>query len=225
MESAGHEPSRRKGIFGRPTEKLLEALLSWVSSLVLFFSTVYAVLEIDFLWIMFGITVLCLYVLPIVATKNVFNALPWEMTLLLTAPMLLHISAGSESLNESVAWWQDLTDLAFAFSIATIGFLLTVELQIFTDIRMNRPFSVFFVIMFTLAVAGFWGVGEFIGDKVWGTDYLGSNRDVMVGFFWSLVGGVVMGVIYYLYLKVTPRKRRETLSFMHMWEVAGWRKG
>lgn len=193
--------------------------------MILFFSTVYTALNIDILWVAFGVTALTLYVLPVVANRDPFKALPWEMTLLLAAPMLLHISAGSERLNENLTWWRDLTSLAFAFSLATIGFLLTVELQIFTAIRMNRPFAIFFVVMFTLAVAGFWGVGEFIGDKVWNTDYLGSNYDVMMDFVWTLVGGVVMGIVYYLYLKATPKGRRERLEFMHMWEATNWRKG
>lgn len=212
-------------MFGRPAEKVLEAMLSWVASLVLFFSTVYSFLKMDILWVAYGITTLSLYVLPIVATRNAFNALPWEMTLLLTLPMLLHISAGSDRLLTSVSWWKDLTDLAFAFSLATIGFLLTVELQIFTTIRMNRPFAIFFVVMFTLAVAGFWSVGEFIGDKIEGTDHLGSNRAVMMSFVWTFVGGIIMGFVYYLYLRATPRKRRQTLEFMHMWEVTNWRQG
>ena len=225
MESASSEPTRRKGIAGLLTGRLLEAELSWVSSLVLFFSTVYTALNIDILWVAFGITALSLYVLPVVAARDPFKALPWEMTLLLAAPMLLHISAGSERLNDSVTWWSDFTSLAFAFSLATIGFLLTVELQIFTSIRMNRPFAVFFVVMFTLAIAGFWQMGEFIGDKVWNTDYLGSNYDVMMDFVWTLVGGMAMGVVYYLYLRTMPKKRQKRLEFMHMWEATSWRKG
>lgn len=225
MDSAGHEPTRRKGIKEYLTGRWLEAQLSWISGLLLFFSTAYSVLHVDVLWVAFGVTALSLYVLPIVVHKDPFKALPWEMTLLLAAPMLLHISAGSEQLNESLTWWRDLTSLAFAFSLATIGFLLTVELQIFTSIRMNRPFAVFFVFMFTLAVAGFWQVGAFIGDKVWGTDYLGSNYEVMMDFVWTIVGGLAMGVVYYLYLRTMPKKRQETLEFMHMWEATSWRKG
>ena len=215
----------RAGIRGLLTSRLLEAELSWISGLVLFFSTVYTAINIDILWVAFGITALSLYVLPVVATRNPFKALPWEMTLLLAVPILLHISAGSERLNESVTWWRDLASLAFSFSLATIGFLLTVELQMFTSIRMNRPFAIFFVFMFTLAVAGFWQVGEFFGDKVWNTDYLGSNYDVMMDFVWAMAGGIAMGVVYYLYLSAMPKKRQKRFVFMRMWEASNWRKG
>ena len=224
MDSPKQEPAQREGIRGLLTVRGLEAGLSWISGLVLFFATAYTALNLDVLWVAFGITALTLFVLPLVATKDPFKALPWEMTLLMAAPILLHISSGSARLNESLTWWRDLTSLAFAFSLATIGFLLTVELQIFTNLRMNRPFAVFFVVMFTLAVAGFWGVGEFIGDKVWGTDYLGSNYNVMMDFVWTLVGGVAMGGVYYLYLRATPKRRRERFAFMHMWEEASWKR-
>jgi hypothetical protein len=216
---------QRGGILSLLSSKVVEAELSWISSLVLFFSTVYAALSIDVLWVAFGITALTLCLLPMVTTRDPYKALPWEMTLLLAVPLLLHISAGSERLNDSVTWWRDFTSLAFSFSLATIGFLLTVELQMFTSIRMNRPFAVFFVFMFTLGVAGFWQLGEFFGDKIWGTDYLGSNYDVMMGFVWSVVGGIAMGVIYYLYLRAMPRRRQERFEFMHMWEARNWRKG
>ena len=225
MDSAGRKPTRRKGIRDYLTGRWLEAQLSWISGFLLFLSTAYTALNVDVLWVAFGVTALSLYILPIVAHKDPFKALPWEMTLLLAAPILLHISAESERLNESLTWWRDLTSLAFAFSLATIGFLLTVELQIFTSIRMNRPFAIFFVFMFTLAVAGFWQVGEFLGDKLWGTDYLGSNYEVMMDFVWTFIGGLAMGVIYYLYLRTMPKKRQETLEFTHIWEATSWKKG
>ena len=218
--------SRTKSVLTTITrEALIEAELSWISGMVLFFSTVYTALNMDVLWVVFGITALSLYVLPVVATRDPFKALPWEMTLLLTAPILLHISSGSERLIESVTWWRDLTSLAFSFSLATVGFLLTVELQMFTSIRMNRPFAIFFVFMFTLGVAGFWQVGEFFGDKFWNTDYLGSNYDVMLYYVWAMVGGIAMGVVYYLYLRAMPKNRQKRFEFMHMWEVTNWRKG
>lgn len=203
----------------RSPEQIVEAELSWISTLVLFYSTVYMVLNLDILWVAFGIAAMSLYVLPIISTRDPFRALPWEMTVLLSAPMLLHVSEGSRALMEHVGWWNDLTSLAFAFSLTTIGFLLTVELQLYTGVRMNRPFAVFFVVMFTLAVSGFWGLGEFVGDVVNGTHRLASNSQVMKDFVWSLVGGIMMGFVYNLYIRAMSEKRRLNFGFMHLWEV------
>ena len=214
------------GLFsGRRPEQILEAELSWIASLVLFFSTVYAVLKVDLLWVAFGIAAISLYVLPIVSMRDPFKALPWEMTLLLSAPLLLHISEGSRALSHSAAWWDDFTSMAFAFSLATIGFLLTIELEMYTSVRMNRPFAVFFVVMFTLGASGLWLVGEYVDDVVFGAHFFSTNYDAMMILVWNLIGGVIMGFVYAFYLKVMPKKRLVTFGFIHLHEVPKWRKG
>ena len=200
-------------------EALIEAELSWIASMVLFFATVYTVLKLDVLWAAFGIAAISLYVLPIISMRNPFRALPWEMTVLLAVPMLLHISSGSGVMLEHFGWWRHLTDLAFAFSLATIGFLLTVELRMYTDVRMNRPFGMFFVVMFTMGISGFWQVIEYIGDIVNDTHNLVSNRYVMMSFVWVLVGGTLMGFVYDLYLKAMSENRKRILGFIHLSEV------
>lgn len=215
-----------KGFFsGRRPEQIFEAELSWIASLVLFFATVYAVLKVDVMWTVFGITAISLYVIPIVSTRDPFRALPWEMTILLAAPLLLHISEGSKALSQSAAWWDDFTSIAFAFSLATIGFLLTVELQMYTSVRMNRPFAIFFVVMFTLGASGFWIVGEYVDDVLFGANFVSTNYDAMMTLVWNFVGGVIMGFVYDLYLRVMPEKRRTTLGLIHLYEVPKWRKG
>lgn len=200
-------------------QRVIEAQLSWISCTVLFFSTVYVLLKFDVLWIVFGIVALSLYVLPIVTFRNPFKALPWEMTILLSSPILLHVSEGSRLMSEHVAWWDDVTSLAFAFSLSTIGFLLTIELHMYTAVRMNRTFSSFFVMMFTLSMSGFWLLGEYIGDEVFGTSNLQTNDAVMVQLLWTLIGGLLMGFLYAAYTRAMPDQRRRTLGLLLMWEV------
>jgi hypothetical protein len=221
----GKAGARRSLVASRSRERIIESEVSWIAGMLLFYSTVYSLLTFDVLWVFFGITALSLYVLPIITMRDPFRALPWEMTLLLAAPIILHISAGSQALNENLSWWDDFTSLAFAFSISTLGFLLTVELQMYSAVRMNRAFAVLFVVVFTLAVSGFWQIGEFVGDRVYGTHYQGSNWSVMMTLAWSLVGGIVMGFFYDLYLRTMSEKRRTTLGFIHLYEVARWKKG
>ena len=200
-------------------EALIEAELSWIASMVLFFATVYTVLKLDVLWAAFGIAAISLYVLPIISMRNPFRALPWEMTVLLAVPMLLHISSGSGVMLEHFGWWRHLTDLAFALSLATLGFLLTVELRMYTEVKMNRPFGMFFVVMFTMGVSGFWQVGEYIGDVVNDTHNLVSNRQVMMSFVWVLIGGTLMGFVYDLYLKAMSENRKRILGFIRLPKV------
>lgn len=222
MDGTSGAKSRRPA---RTSRRVVEAEASWVSCAVLFFCTVYVVLDMDVIWSAFGIAALTLYILPIVSVRDPFQALPWEMTLLLSSPIILHISEGSRTLSESIGWWDNITAVSFAFSFATIGFLLTLELDMYTEVRMNATFSVFFVIMFTVAVSGFWQVGEYLSDVLAGTENIASNSQVMTEFLWVTAGGLVMGVVYKAYLKVMPASRREVLGLIHIWEVSGWRKG
>ena len=204
---------------GRSRQQVIEAELSWISSLLLFFSTVYVVVKVDGFWIGFGIFALSLYVLPIVTTRDPFKAIPWEITLLLSAPMLLHISEGSQMMSDQFAWWDDLTSLAFAFSLSTFGFLLTVELEMYTDVRMNRPFSIFFVVLFTISESGFWYLGQYISDSMFGTTNLISNDEVMREFMLILIGGILMGFLYAAYIRAMSDKRSRIFGFVTVWEV------
>jgi len=223
--SKGRPKGARALLKSQTREQILEAEVSWISSLLLFFCTVYSLLRMDVLWVFFGITALSLYVLPIVTMRNPFKALPWEMAILLSAPLILHLAARSHALNEHLHWWDDFTSVAFAFSLATIGFLLTVELQMYTQVKMNRAFAVFFVIMFTLAIAGFWQIGEFVGDKVYGTNIQGDNTAVMTTLVWNLIGGIIMGIVYDLYLRAMSERRRTALGFKYLHEVPRWKNG
>jgi len=215
------DQKRKESIIPSDRRRIIEAEASWIASLVLFFATIYVTVRVDLMWVVFGIAAISLYVLPIVSMKNPFRALPWEMALLLAAPILLHISEGSRLLMDEVGWWKDLTSIAFAFSLTTIGFMLTVELQMYTKVRMNRPFAILFVLLFTLGASGFWQVGLWIDQKLYGADLLESNSEAMVNLLWALIGGLFMGFVYYGYIRVMSRGRRERLGFIHLWEVTG----
>lgn len=225
MSPAGGSSVRASLLTGRSPRRVLEAELSWISSLTLFFFTVYLVVKLDVQWAAFGIAALSLLVLPMISTRDPFRALPWEMALMLVIPIFLHISAAWDPAEGAPKWWNDLTAIAFSMSFATVGFLLTVELQMYTDVRMNRPFSVLFVFMFTMAAAGFWKICEYVGGLATGDPTIGDNETVMQFFVWALAGGIVMGFVYDLYIRAMSDSRRKTLGFMHLYEVAIWRNG
>jgi hypothetical protein len=214
-------PKAKKSIIPTDRRRIIEAEASWIASMVLFFATVYVTVRGDFLWVVFGIAAISLYVLPIVSMRNPFRALPWEMALLLAAPLLLHISEGSRTLTEEVGWWKDLTSIAFAFSLTTIGFILTIELQMYTKVRMNRPFAMLFVVLFTLGISGFWQVGQWIDQKLYGADLITSNYAAMMSLVWTLIGGVFMGFAYDVYIRAMSKGRGERLDFIQLWEVTG----
>lgn len=211
--------SRGREQFIRSAERIIEAEMSWASSILLLLLTLYAIFKFDIVWAVLGLASVFLYVLPIVSLRDPFKAPPWEITLILAAPMIIHYLGGSRALTQNVGWWDDFASLALAMSLSTMGFLMTVELQLYTDVKMNRPFAAFFVVMFTLAAAGFWEVGLYFGDVIYGTHHQGTNTDVMNTLVWVLVVGILMGLFYTLYLGAMSEKRRRYLGFIHVWEV------
>ncbi len=207
------------GSFKLSAERMIEAEVSWVSSLLLLFLTIYAIFKFDVVWWVLGLTSLALYALPIVSMRDPFKAPPWEMAIILAAPMVLHYSGDTRALTDNIGWWNDFSSLALTLSLSTIGFLMTVELQMFTNVRMNRPFAVLFVVMFTLGAAGFWEVGLYFGDMFYGTHHLGTNSEVMTTLVWVLIGGFLMGMFYTVYLRAMSERRKEHMGFIHVWEV------
>lgn len=215
------DQKRKESVMPTDRRRIIEAEASWIASMVLFFATVYVTVRMDVMWVAFGIAAISLYVLPIVSMKNPFRALPWEMALLLAAPLLLHISEGSRTLVEEVGWWNDFTSIAFAFSLTTIGFLLTIELQMYTTVRMNRPFAMLFVVLFTLGISGFWQIGLWVDQQLFGADLITSNYAAMMNLLWTLIGGVFMGFVYDAYIRIMSQSRRERLGFVYLWGVSG----
>jgi hypothetical protein len=78
--------------------------------------------------------------------------------------------------------------------------------------------------MFTMGISGLWQVGEYIGDIVNDTHNLVGNRQVMMSFVWVLVGGMLMGFVYDLYLKAMSENRKRILGFIRIGEVPKWKK-
>lgn len=222
--SGGDASRERSARPARTPRRIFEAEASWVTFTVLFLCTVYVFLNRDVLWSAFGVTALTLYILPIMSNRDPFQALPWEMTLLLSSPIILHISESSRTLSENIGWWDNTASLAFAFSFATIGFLLTLMLDMYTKVRMNRAFALSFVVIFTMAISGFWQIGEYLSDVFADTENISSNAQVMKEFLWVTVGGLVMGFVYGAYMKAMPKSRREVLGLIHFWEVPDWKR-
>ena len=123
----------------------------------------------------------------------------------------------------------------FAFNQFSLGmamglFLGFVAFIFTTSVKEEKPrvvalVLVFFVVIFTMAVSGFWQVGEYVSDVVFETENISSNAQVMREFVWVTIGGFVMGFAYGAYIKAMPKSRREVLGLIHFWEVPGWKRG
>ncbi|WP_143406895.1 hypothetical protein [Methanonatronarchaeum thermophilum] len=117
------------------------------------------------------------------------------MSLAFTFFWFLGISGVSGSFEEYLLG----ANIAFIIVVPIIGFLSMLYLHYKTPFKFNRPFGIFFVVVFTLAAGGFLALTAKASDIFLGTIILESNTDLMVDLVWIAVGGLFMGFLLKYY--------------------------
>lgn len=211
----GRFPSR-SSVGGHDLRELIEAILSWAFGFVLFVSFLIAMSYLNALWVFLGAVALSIYIFPVLRFKDAFHAPPWELALLLSLPAMLYVSRGSKTFADIGDFWRDVTSIANSFGLATLGFLIMAELEMYSSLRTNRAFAGLFVFLFTMAVGGFSMTAVFVSDQINYPELvtsnfspsIGNNYDVMMFFLFTGIVGAIMGIIYPLYAKTLSHRKR-----------------
>jgi hypothetical protein len=196
--------------------KRLNAVLSW--SLVGFIiaaavgSTVF---DGDIVWGGFATIVAALIIVPAVAFRDLQAMLPWEVVALASFPFVTRVLVRGETIGGLTFTGRVSTYLA----VAAVALIIAVELDVFTPVRMNHSFAVFFVVITTMAAAGVWAVVQWLSDIYLGTRLLLNGRPesvVETALMWDFVAATVAGLAaglvfeYYFRRRVEPRQRLPT---------------
>jgi len=168
----------------------------------------------DVIWIFQLGFVLLLFALPAVRFKDSTRVPPWEIGLLVASPSAAHILLGHTELGELTGIDRGIISMIYTVGLSTIGFLMVAELEIFTGLRVNRPFAGFFVLLFTVATAAIQFIVLYISDYVnYGSQMtsnyspsIGTNDDLMVVFEWITLMGLLVSAAYALYGKWLPER-------------------
>jgi hypothetical protein len=92
-------------------------------------------------------------------------------------------------------------DIVTGISVATLAMLVVVALELTTAVRMTPQFAIFFTVIVTLAIAGFWAVGSAASATYLGTTFIKTNTELMTIFTATLIAGVIAGVLFWLYFR------------------------
>lgn len=181
------------------------AVLGW---LVVGFVAVVAVIELltdEVAWGLFMLAVVAISVVPAVVYRRAEAMLPWELLLLAAVPALVRAFAVGHTVGGLTLSGRVSTYVA----VAAIALVVAVELDVFTSVRMNQPFAVFFVVVATTAAAGVWALVQWASDVFLGTQLL-VNRPMpeaaieealMWDFVAATVAGAVAGVVFVAYFR------------------------
>ncbi|MFB6253014.1 MAG: hypothetical protein ABEI06_00220 [Halobacteriaceae archaeon] len=183
-------------------------ILNWVLIAFIFIVVIENIISGDILWAVFTGVVLLLALIPPVSHRDVGALLPWEVLLIASLPIF------GRSFAEVVFTSEIMTYL----SVAALALMVSVELDVFTPVKMTHWFAVLFVIMSTMATAGVWAVVRWLSDIYLSTTFLieptmtqaelhAVEAQVMWEFIYSTIAGIVGGVIFEAYFRRRIRSR------------------
>lgn len=127
-------------------------------------------------------------VVPALVHRSWTRTVPWPMLLLASLPLL--VGAFSPSF---------LGDTLFALGIAALAILVVVALEMTTTVRMTPNFAIGFVVIATMATAGFWALGSAASARYLGTAFVSTNEQLMIIFTSALLASVVSALLFRWY--------------------------
>lgn len=185
------------------------AMVSWVLVGAMVVVLADSLLDADWLWVAFVAVTGVVVLLPPAAYDDWRMMLPWELLVLALLPILVRATVGGE-----------LGTFASYLSLAALALVVTVELHVFTPLKMTHWFAVTFVAMATMASAAAWAIVRWSADRLLGTSFLlapgadqeSANAALMVEFVWVSLAGLAAGVIFDAYFR-----RRDRHLARHLW--------
>ncbi|MFW6318409.1 MAG: hypothetical protein ACOC06_08090 [Halorubrum sp.] len=122
---------------------------------------------------------------PTVAARDWRVMLPAELVGLALLPVLVRVVLGGE-----------LGTFATYVAIAAVALVITVDLHMFTSLRVTHWFAVVFVVLVTLATAGVWAVLRWTLDRTAGTEFLTTNDALMIEWMYVTLAGLAAGLLF-----------------------------
>ncbi|MCK4734673.1 MAG: hypothetical protein KAT65_19615 [Methanophagales archaeon] len=182
--------------------------LAYLMQMLIVVYAVYSVYTKDYIWAVWGLFAFILTLTPLMLKRRFNVTLPWELNFLIVLSLYLHVSGGVRGWYQLFyPFYDKVAHLVSSITIAVLGFVAAVIMDQYTEIKMNRPLIVFFVVIFTMSLGAFWEITEFVSDQILGTQLQISLEDTMYDLMFDLVGGIFIGVLGDAYLKRTPKER------------------
>jgi len=176
------------------------AIVAWSMVAVLVGAFVESLLGADFLPMVLVAAITAVVVAPAVAARDPQVIPPWEVLGLALLPMLVRTLLGGE-----------LGTFATYLAIAAFALIVTVELQMFTALRVTHWFAIVFVVLATMATAAAWTVLRWNADRLLGTGFLTTNEALMVEWMYVTLAGVAAGVAFDAYFRRRGTRLRRAI--------------
>ncbi|MFO8114440.1 MAG: hypothetical protein R6U01_03620 [Halorubrum sp.] len=179
------------------------ALVAWAMIAVLVGAFVENLLAFDLLPMVLVAAITAVVVAPAVAARDPRVMPPWEVLGLALLPVLVRTLLGGE-----------LGTFATYLAIAAFALIVTVELQMFTTLRVTHWFAVLFVVLTTMATAAAWTVLRWNADRLLDTAFLTTNEALMIEWMYVTLAGVAAGVLFDAYFRRRGARLRRAIRWV-----------
>jgi hypothetical protein len=181
----------------------VNALIAWAMVAVLVGAFLGSLFEADVLTVALTAAITGIVVAPAVAARDPRVMLPWELLLIAMLPVLTRALLGGE-----------VGVFATYLAIAALALVITVELQLYTALRVTRWFAVVLVVLTTMATAAAWTVLRWYADRLLGTAYLTTNEALMTEWIYVTLAGVAAGALFVAYFRRRDLRLRRALRWV-----------
>lgn len=163
----------------------------------------------DLVWGGFAAIAAILTAVPAVVFREPQAMLPWEVVALASFPLVARVLVRGQTIGGLTFTGRVSTYLA----VAAVALIIAVELDVFTPVRMNHSFAIFFVVITTMAAAGVWAVVQWLSDIYLGTRLLLNDRPeevIETALMWDFVAATVAGLLAGLLFEYYFRRRADS---------------
>lgn len=179
----------------------VNAAISWSLTVVLVVTAFVSLLEVRLVATAFAAVAAFVALVPALVHRSWRRTVPWPLLVVGGLPVVLRAVLPTF-----------FAGLLVSVAVAGLAMLVVVCLQLVTSVRMTPGFAVFFVVLATLGVAGFWAVGSAVSARYLGTPFAATNRELMEVFTATTVAGLVAGTVYRWYFRRLLRRNRDSLA-------------
>lgn len=184
----------------------INAGITWLLVVILVVVAIGALLEGLLVRMTVAAVAAVVAVVPAVVRRTWTYTVPWPLLLVCSIPVV------SGTLEPTI-----LVEFVTGLSIAALGMLLVVALQLTSSVRMTPGFAVVFVVLATMATVGFWALGSAASARWFGTAFLETNEELMHVFTVAALAGLAAGVVFSLYFRHQLRRNRARAGGEEVW--------
>lgn len=148
-----------------------------------------------------GVLALGLTLVPAIVTRRGNITLPWEINLLVALSLYLHVAGGVRGFYEIYyPYYDKVAHLISGITVSVLAFVAVLLLDRFSRLNLSRWMIVGFIIIFAMAMEGFWEIYEWLFDTFLGTNLQHGLDDTMLDMIFVLVGAVIVALTGNRYL-------------------------